>query len=109
MFDIPGSYSGRTCSLDFLFPLQSQLVTSSFTISGTAAIDFARLSGNANLGTTFNNKPSILNDYGVTTVSPGNSYTISSFDCPANSQVTFELSTNTDMFLNYFQDYNPSP
>ena len=43
-FDIPSSYSGKTCSLVFLFPLQSQLETSSYTFSGNGAIDFKELS-----------------------------------------------------------------
>lgn len=42
-FDIPSSYSGKTCSLVFLFPLQSQLETSSYTFSGNGAIDFKQL------------------------------------------------------------------
>lgn len=108
-FDIPASDAGKTCSLVFLFPKQSQLETSAFEFSGAGGIDFAMLKGPASSSTTFNNKPGVAKDYGVTTVSPGNSYTIATFACPANSAIGFELSTSDGSFLNYFEDYNPSP
>src|SRR5439155_10859759 len=47
-FDIPQADSGKTCSLIFLFPTQSQLTTSSYTLTGNGAIDFCMLSGVAN-------------------------------------------------------------
>src|SRR5579871_2367270 len=40
-FDFPESYAGKTCSLMFLFPPQSQLQTSSYTFSGNGGIDFS--------------------------------------------------------------------
>ncbi|KAI9732697.1 MAG: hypothetical protein M1818_007431 [Claussenomyces sp. TS43310] len=108
-FDIPSSDSGKTCSLVFLFPEQSQLQTSSFTFSGNGGIDFSLLSGVATTSTTSSNAPSVKTDYGVTTVSPGHSYNIATFACPANTAVSFELKASGDTSLNYFQDYNPSP
>ncbi|KFY41384.1 hypothetical protein V495_04944 [Pseudogymnoascus sp. VKM F-4514 (FW-929)] len=108
-FDIPAADSGKKCSLIFLFPTQDQLETSSFTISGDGGLDFSRLSGVATGSTTFNNQPGVATDYGVTTVSPGNSYNIATFDCPAGTAVSFEIKASGDTSLNYFQDYNPSP
>lgn len=108
-FDIPSSDSGKTCSLVFLFPKQSQLETSAFEFSGNGGVDFAMLKGPASSGTTYNNKPGVATDYGVTKVAPGNSYTIATFPCPGNTAVGFQLSASGDTYLNYFQDYNPSP
>jgi Ubiquitin 3 binding protein But2 C-terminal domain len=107
-FDIPASDAGKTCSLIFLFPRQDQLKTSSFTISGDGNIDFASLAGPANEGTTYNTAPAVSKDFGTFNVSPGNSYTIASFDCPAGTRQGYEMTASgTD--LNYFQDYNPAP
>ncbi|KAI9816030.1 MAG: hypothetical protein M1827_002022 [Pycnora praestabilis] len=108
-FDIPSSDSGKTCSLVFLFPTQSNLQTSSFTFSGNGGIDFSLLSGNANPQTTYSNAPKVSTDYGVTTVAPGNDYTIATFNCPAGQTVSYKLSASGDTSLYYFQDYNPSP
>lgn len=108
-FDIPSDYSGKTCSLVFLFPTQDQLQTSSFTFSGNGGIDFSLLSGVATQSTDYANAPGVATDYGVTTVAPGNSYSIATFACPANTAVSFELKASGDTCLDYFQDYNPSP
>ena len=108
-FDIPSSYSGDTCSLVFLFPKQSDLETSSFTFSGNGGIDFCLLDDVATQSTDYNNAPSCTTDYGVTTVAPGNTYTIATFDCPAGQAVSFEMKACGDTDLEYFQDYNPSP
>jgi len=108
-FDIPAGDAGKTCSLIFLFPLQSQLTTSSFTFSGNGGIDFSLLNDVATAATSYSNAPGVKTDYGVKTVAPGNSYTIATFDCPANTAVSFELKASGDTSLRYFQDYNPSP
>lgn len=108
-FDIPSSDSGKTCSLVFLFPLQSQLTTSSFTFSGTGGIDISKLSSVATSSTDYANAPGVATDYGTTTVAPGNSYTIATFACPAGTAIAFELKAVGNTALTYFQDYNPSP
>ncbi|KAF7563259.1 hypothetical protein G7046_g876 [Stylonectria norvegica] len=108
-FDIPAADKGKTCSLVFLFPKQADLVTSSFTFSGAGGIDFASLKSAAMQDTTYNNKPAVEEDYRVTTVSPGNSYLIATFDCPAGETVAYYLSGVGDTSLYYFQDFNPSP
>jgi hypothetical protein len=108
-FDIPPSYNGEQCSLVFLFPEQSQLVTSSFTFSGSGAIDFAWLSSPATSATTYSNAPSASKDLGTFTVAPGNSYSITTFSCPAGHTIAFELSVKDSTSLTYFQDFNPSP
>ncbi|RFU77835.1 gpi anchored cell wall [Trichoderma arundinaceum] len=110
-FDIPNGDKGKKCSLVFLFPQQKDLQTSSFTFSGSGALDFAWLSKPASQGTTFNNQPGTKRDFGVTTVSPGHSYVISTFDCPAGQAIAFKISAANGggTSFRYFQDYNPAP
>ncbi|KAL7945061.1 ubiquitin 3 binding protein But2 C-terminal domain-containing protein [Trichoderma barbatum] len=109
-FDIPSGDQGKKCSLVFLFPEQKDLETSSFTFSGTGALDFARLKNPASQGTTWNNQPGKKQDFGTTTVSPGHSYVISTFDCPAGQAIAFKVSANGGRTsFRYFQDFNPSP
>lgn len=108
-FDIPHSDSGKTCSLIFLFPNQSDLETSSFTFSGDGKVDVAELKAPATAETTYNNAPGVMNDFGTVTIAPGNSYLIATFDCPAGERVGFEVSNAGSTDLNFFQDYNPSP
>jgi hypothetical protein len=108
-FDIPKSDAGKTCNLVFLFPEQHELETSAFSFSGNGKIDFAKLSGDATQSTCYSNRPEVAKDYGVTKVSPGNSYLIATFSCPAGETVSFEMSDAGTTELEYFQDYNPKP
>ncbi|KAE8382665.1 ubiquitin 3 binding protein But2 C-terminal domain-containing protein [Aspergillus bertholletiae] len=108
-FDIPQSDSGKMCSLVFLFPNKADLKTSSFSFSGDGQIDFGRLSQVASTSTTFNNAPSVSQDLGTVTVSPGNSYVISTFSCPAGQNVAFEMKNAGTTNLEFFEDFNPPP
>lgn len=108
-FDIPTSYSGKTCSVVFLFPEQKDLETSSFTLSGSGKVDFTKLKGPASQQTTYANQPGKESDLASVTVAPGNSYMITSNDCAAGQTVSYKICGNGDFSLDYFQDYNPSP
>lgn len=108
-FDIPQSDAGKTCSLVFLFPKKADLQTSSFTFSGDGMIDFAKLVKPATSSTTFNNAPAVAHDLGDITVSPGHSYVVSTFSCPAGKKIAFEMKNAGTTHLNFFQDFNPSP
>lgn len=108
-FDIPSSYSGSTCNLIFLLPLQSELETSSYTYSGTGVIDFEQLSSAATSTTTYDNAPSVEKDLGEFDITEGSSTLIESFECPAGGTLTYELKAVGDTYLYYFQDWNPSP
>lgn len=108
-FDIPPASAGQTCTLIYLLPRQAELQTSSFTISGSGAIDFSRLAVAASLQTSYANAPPVADDYGVTVVAPGGAYTIASFACPAGQAISFEMRSEGGTVLEYFQDYNPSP
>ncbi|TVY15308.1 hypothetical protein LARI1_G006629 [Lachnellula arida] len=107
-FDIPTTYTG-TCSLVFLFPLQSQLETSSFTFSGNGVLDFAQLTTVATQSTTFANMGSVKTDFGAETITPGSSTVITTFPCPAGQTVSYEVSSVSGTSLVFFQDFNPSP
>lgn len=104
-FDIPSSDSGKTCTLVFLLPTQSELTTSAFGLSGSGGFDVAELSGPATEKTTYNTVPSVARDLGgPSSVTSGNEYVIASGACPAGSSVGFEVSATGSLSLNYFQD-----
>lgn len=108
-FDIPASYSGKQCSVIFLFPQQKDLQTSSYTTSGSGSCSFSQLSSPAMQSTCWSNVPSKKSDLGSMSIAPGNSYTIVSGDCAAGQTVSYEMCSSGDYSLDYFQDYNPSP
>ena len=109
-FDIPASYAGKTCSLIFLFPEQSQLQTSAYTFNNQGGLVSHVLSGTAQSSTTYANQPAAaLQNGAVSSVQSGNSYVISSDSCPAGTTVSFELSSSNGLALEFFEDYNPSP
>lgn len=112
-FDIPPSYAGKTCSLIFLFPAQSQLQTSSFKFSGDGLLSFSNLEGPAAIGASWNSRPATKTVFANVKVAPGaveGGYVLASFPCPAGQALGFEVGVaeggNTD--LSFFQDYNPS-
>lgn len=108
-FDIPESDAGKTCSLVFLFPKKEDLETSSYSFSGDGKVQFGAVTSPANQQTTYNNAPAIGQNYGDFTISPGNSYVISTTECPAGQTVGFEMSNAGSTELDFFEDYNPSP
>lgn len=108
-FDIPQSYSGKACSIIFLFPELSQLETSSYTFSGTGSIKFSELSSAASEQTTWNNRPSVSNELNTIAIHPGNSYVVSTEDCKAGMTESIMLSSEAGLSLNFFEDWNPSP
>lgn len=108
-FDIPSSYSGKTCTLIFLFPQQKDLVTSSYTVSGSGMCSVTMLKSPATQQTTWASQPAKASDLGSYAFAPGNSYTIASGSCAAGQTVSYEICSSGDYALEYFQDYNPSP
>ncbi|KAL2818805.1 ubiquitin 3 binding protein But2 C-terminal domain-containing protein [Aspergillus cavernicola] len=108
-FDIPATDAGKTCNLIFLFPRQEDLETSAYSFNGDGSVQFGALESPATQSTTYNNAPAVSQDYGEFTLSPGNSYPIASFDCPAGEKVGYEMTNAGSTDLEYFQDYNPSP
>ncbi|KAF2088791.1 hypothetical protein K490DRAFT_72501 [Saccharata proteae CBS 121410] len=112
-FDIPSIDARRrgthTCSLIFMFPEQTQLVTSSFSLTGPGTVDFALLQDPASEETTWDSAPAVGTDYGSTTVQPGSSYTVATFPCPAGQRVGVEMNSGNGTVLEWFQDWNECP
>lgn len=112
-YDIPQSYTGKSCSFVFLFPAQSSESTSSFSFSGNGKLSFTELDAPATTQTTFQNKPGTKVAYPDVVVTPGaveSGYVISTFECPAGSVVSYEIGEGVggDTVFRWFQDYNPS-
>lgn len=108
-FDIPASYSGKKCSVVFLFPKKEDLETSDYTVSGSGQCSFSKLSSPADQQTSYANQPKKAIDLASISVAPGNSYVIVSGDCEAGKTVSYEMCSQGDFSLDFFQDYNPSP
>ncbi|KAF2764830.1 glycoside hydrolase [Teratosphaeria nubilosa] len=110
-FDIPSSYSGKTCSLVFLFPEQSQLETSAYTFNNEGGITVNELSSAATQSTTYNTVPSASkSDIGsVSSLQSGNSYVVATYSCPAGTTQSFEFISSGGLDLEFFEDFNPSP
>ena len=109
-FDIPSSYASKTCSLVFLFPTQDMLETSSYTFSGSGAVDFKQLSTTVTTSSTYNSIGSTATDFGSKTITPGSWTVVNTFACPAGQAISYEMTaggSNTDLW--WFEDYNPSP
>ena len=103
-FDIPASYAGKTCSLVFLFPTQDKLVTSSYNLSGTGALNASQLTGPASSSTSYSTTPAVESALGTTSIAPGNSYVIATQACAAGQTIAYELSATDTLTLNYFQN-----
>ncbi|KAL8730553.1 MAG: hypothetical protein Q9166_004007 [cf. Caloplaca sp. 2 TL-2023] len=112
-FDFPTTYSGKTCSLVFLFPKREQLQTSNYTLSGTGDINVDLLDGPADSATSYNNQPAVnatVSPFGVISdLQAGNSYVIASGGCPTGERIAYKLSSTGGLDLDYFQDFNPEP
>jgi len=109
-FDIPASYSGKTCSLVFLFPEKADLETSDYTFNNEGGLVSHVLKTTATSSTTYANAPAFALENGsIPSLVSGNSYVISSDSCPGGETVSFELSASGGADLYFFEDYNPSP
>jgi hypothetical protein len=126
-FDIPSSYAGKQCSVIFLFPKQSELQTSSFTMSGAGGIKFDQLTSAAPLNVNYATCPAVKTNLGmVANATPGNSYMVATGACQAGTTMSILASSTGGLSLSYFevrisiplslellltehQDWNPSP
>ena len=104
-FDIPESDSDKTCTLVFLLPTQSELVTSAFSLSGSGGLEVAQLKSPATEQTSYSTIPAVESDLGgPTSVIPGKEYVISSGSCAAGKTVSYEVGATGSLALDYFQD-----
>lgn len=95
-FGIPGNFAGKQCSLIFTWPTKDKLQTSSFTTSGSGDLVFSSFEDKKVLGTIKN-------------AQPGHNSVIATYECPKVPSVAIVGQTTGDLYLSYFQDYNPEP
>ncbi|KAK7914970.1 hypothetical protein PG985_012673 [Apiospora marii] len=137
--EIPAAYAGKSCKVFFSFPTLAQLAgsngTESYYFAGSGGVAFARLGKAAALDTTWadvfgdsggtassnnNNNGSDSNGggsslgggatpLGQTEISPGHSYVVDRFACPAGSTLTYLITEpeGADTYLVYLQNDVP--
>ncbi|KXS94896.1 hypothetical protein AC578_1666 [Pseudocercospora eumusae] len=109
-FDIHPDHAGKTCSVIFLLPEQKDLSTSAFTFNGKGGLTCSKLASPATEQTTYANKPAGSGaSSAISSIAPGNGYTIFTGKCEAGQRVAYEFSSADGLELEYFQDYNPAP
>jgi hypothetical protein len=109
-FDIHPRFAGKTCSLAFLFPQQKHLETSAYTFEAwgdKAGLQFYKLETPATWDTTWNTvgPKELLAEGAIYPDLAIGSYT---HKCPAGKTESIMV-CGKDVYLNYFQDFNPSP
>jgi Ubiquitin 3 binding protein But2 C-terminal domain len=95
-FNIPSTYSGKTCSLIMLLPSTPNVQQ----FSGDGILHTTLLQNQVSTSTTWNTKGPVSTDHGNVTVVEGNSYTLATFDCPAGYQLTYDVGSadgNTEL------------
>jgi hypothetical protein len=108
-FDIPASRSDANCTLEFIFPEQSELTTSSYTYSGEGTFFFIGYNPGSCPGeqTTYDNQPAPgpFPPFPPLKMSPGNAYTIDVGPCfvGAGTCVAGQTYSNDTSFT-FFQD-----
>ncbi|KAK1752855.1 GPI anchored cell wall protein [Echria macrotheca] len=113
-FDIPASRAGANCTLEFLFPAQSQLKTSSYSYSGGGSFFFTGYApGSCPDGqTTYNNqpKPGPFPPFPPVHMEPGNAYVIDIGPCFVGAGTCVAgMTSTTDTSFSFFQDYDECP
>lgn len=88
-FDIPASRSGYNCTLEFLFPDQADLKTSSYSISGGGNFLFTGYNPGScpNAETTYNNQPEPgpFPPFPTVHLEPGYAYTLDIGPCSVSA------------------------
>lgn len=108
-FNVPSSYSGKTCSVIFLWPTQSELETSSYTTSGSGGCSFEKMSAVATSSTTYDSMGSGSVIGSISSASAGNSYVAWTGSCAAGTTESIMMSATGGLSLTFFEDWNPSP
>ncbi|KAI7154160.1 hypothetical protein KC324_g14507, partial [Hortaea werneckii] len=108
-FDIPSSYEGKTCSVVFLFPKKEDLETANYDYSGSGSMSCDKLESAATEQTTYNSVPKVSSHLNDLELESGNSYVVATGSCEAGQKVSYQLSSEGGMALNFFEDWNPSP
>ncbi|KAK8075477.1 hypothetical protein PG997_010140 [Apiospora hydei] len=127
--DIPASYAGKSCKVFFSLPTMEQLSSSNGTetyyLSGSGGVAFSRMANPATMGTTwedifggdentglFSSSNSSSGGslggataLGQTTLTPGYTYVVDRFACPAGQTLTYLITEpdEEDTYLVYIQ------
>ena len=107
-FSFPADFKGKTCNLVFGFPDQSQLVSSSYSLSGDGEIEFTQLEMPATIATTYDTKPAVKAPIMKIRLAPGKAYTLATYPCPSNVNIGIKA-RSVDTTLSYFQDFAECP
>ncbi|KAK8122688.1 hypothetical protein PG984_011358 [Apiospora sp. TS-2023a] len=114
--EIPSAYDGKSCKL------AASNGTESYYFAGSGGVAFARLGKPASLDTTWedvfgdsggisgsSNGTNGITPLGQTQISPGHSYVVDRFACPAGSTLTYLITepNNEDTYLVYLQNDVP--
>lgn len=124
--DVPAAYAGKSCKVFFSFPTLDQLAgsngTESYYFAGSGGVAFTRLEKPASLDTTWedvfgdaggravsSNGTNGITPLGQTNMSPGHSYVVDRFACPAGSTLTYLITEpdKEDTYLVYLQNDVP--
>lgn len=113
-FDVPASRSDANCTMEFLFPAQNQLRTSSFSYSGGGSFFFTGYQPGSCPGpqTTWNNQPKAgpFPPFPAIHMEPGYAYTIDVGPCFVGAGTCVAgMTWSNDTNFNYFQDYDECP
>ena len=113
-FDVPASRADANCTLEFLFPKQQQLKTSSYTYSGGGSFFFKGYNPGSCPGsqTTWNNQPAPgpFPDFPPIHMEPGFAYTIDVGPCFVGAGTCVAGMTYTnDTHFEFFQDQDECP
>ncbi|KAI1413355.1 ubiquitin 3 binding protein But2 C-terminal domain-containing protein [Hypoxylon sp. FL1857] len=110
-FDIPAERANANCTLEFLFPRQDQLKTSSFKYEGAGTFFFTGyLAGSCpNASTTFNNQPApgVFPPFAPIHMEPGYAYVIDVGPCSFAGGCA--VTSSNDTTLDFFQDRDECP
>lgn len=113
-FNVPADRANANCTLEFLFPRQDQLQSSSFTYSGGGSFVFTGYDPGAcpDASTTFNNQPpsTMFPPFPPIHLEPGYAYTIDVGPCSfsAGRCVSGVTSTN-DTHFSFTQEVSECP
>ncbi|KAK8852037.1 ubiquitin 3 binding protein But2 C-terminal domain-containing protein [Apiospora arundinis] len=117
--EIPPSYAGKSCKVFFSFPTMEQMASSngseSYYFGGSGGISFARLAKPALITTTWEDVFGSSNEtgggisLGQTTISPGYTFVVETFACPAGQTLTYLMmeQEDEDTYLVFMQNDVP--
>ncbi|KAF2835703.1 hypothetical protein M501DRAFT_941446 [Patellaria atrata CBS 101060] len=101
-FDIPPTFSGKSCSLEFHLPSTEQVNPANLALSGSGGIKVSQLTYPATESMAYNNIPAVDHEVGRIDLVPGHVYQIASFPCNPSSRVGYRVDATGTLDLEYF-------